>query len=84
MASVFIGNATLVGYTNLSRFKREGVQLDNLPKLKPSILSPIEGLNLNIETIKRLNFLYAKDYEIWQDVAIIWKKLRYLSMKIFS
>ena len=70
---LIIGRTTLVGYT-------EGV-VDNLPKLRKGILSPIDVVNktvLNEPTIKRLNLLYAKDYDVWRDVEILrngWLKL---------
>jgi hypothetical protein len=73
---LILGKQTLVGYT-------EGVSL-NLPKLKKGILSPIDSTHLttiNEPTMQRLNFLYAKDYDVWRDVEILWtgwrKVLRY-------
>ncbi len=68
---ILIGKRTLVGYT-------EGVA-ENLPKLKQGILSPIDAVNLtkiNEPTIQRLNFLYAKDYDVWRDVEIFWRGWR--------
>ena len=67
---ILIGKQTFVGYT-------EGSDA-NLPKLKRGILSPIDLLhseNPNEPTIQRLNFLYAKDYDIGRDVEIIWQNL---------
>lgn len=63
---LILGRKTLVGYT-------EGVS-ENLPKIKKGILSPIDTVNLtniNEPTVKRLNFLYAKDYNVWRDVEIM-------------
>ena len=51
-------------------------QLTNLPKVKPGILSPLDALaikDLNAPTKQRLNFLYAKDYHVSQDLSIFWK-----------
>lgn len=63
---LILGRKTLVGYT-------EGVS-ENLPKIKKGILSPIDAVNLthiNEPTVQRLNFLYAKDYDVWRDAEII-------------
>ncbi len=72
---VLIGNKTWVGYA------KDNVDFDNLPKIKPAVLSPLDALkldHLNIPTIQRLNFLYAKDYELMKDVDIVWKGIRNL------
>jgi len=48
----------------------------SLPRLKSGVLSPLDALtlkHLNEATIQRLNFLYAKEYEVSKDVEIIWK-----------
>lgn len=61
-----------VGYAETSDLNQ------NLPKLKTGIFSPVDGVlvkNLNQPTIKRLNFIYAKDYEVERDVEIVWKGL---------
>ncbi len=80
---LIIGKRTLVGYTveerNLDSIGKGGA--DNLPKLRKGILSPIDVVNkteLNEPTIKRLNFLYAKDYDVWRDVTILWQGWRKL------
>lgn len=75
---IFIGNETFVGYTDLDRFNREGVSV-NLPKLKKGLFTPINAFTFetfNYKTLERLNFFYAKDYSLWQDLEIIWKGLR--------
>jgi GT2 family glycosyltransferase len=49
---------------------------ENLPKLKNGVFSPLNAANLtepNAPTIQRLNFLYAKDYDVWRDAEIVWK-----------
>ncbi len=54
----------------------------NLPTIKPGVLSPLNALrikNINDPTIQRLNFLYAKDYEVMKDVEIIRKGYAYLA-----
>jgi len=72
---VLIAKKSWVGY------KSDNIGITNLPKIKKGILSPLDGLNLNQvdqPTIERLNFLYAKDYEVMNDVEIIWKGRREL------
>ena len=73
---IFLGNKTWVGYYNQS-----GKSLNELPKLKSSVLSPVDGLaNKNIpEELKlKLNFLYAKDYKFTNDFNILLKSLLYI------
>jgi GT2 family glycosyltransferase len=51
---------------------------ENLPKLKSGVFSPLNAARLsepNAPTIHRLNFLYAKDYDVWRDAEIVWKSL---------
>ncbi len=52
-----------------------------LPRLKPGVLSPLDGLrlrSLDEPTRQRLNFLYAKDYQTGKDVDVIWRGWRRL------
>ena len=52
-----------------------------LPSLKPGVLTPLDALGgrqPDRTTIQRLDFLYAKDYDIWRDVEVVWKGSRYL------
>ena len=59
-------------------------KLQLLPSLKPGVLSPLDALGerqLDRATIQRLNFLYAKDYDGWKDLEIIWKGLRKLGRR---
>ncbi len=51
-----------------------------LPKIKPGVLSPVSYLkNIDLETAKKLNIIYAKDYKVKNDLSIISKSLRKLS-----
>jgi hypothetical protein len=62
-----LGKKTLVGYTPLS-------QNDNLPVLKPAIFTITDGLNFDNKkesVIRKLNFQYAKDYNVWSDMGIL-------------
>ena len=52
-----------------------------LPKIKAGILSPIDALKTTTSdqnTIDKLNVLYAKEYNIRNDLSIIWLGLRSL------
>ena len=82
---VLFGKKSWVGYilTNNSSNKKKVVE--NLPNIKPGVLSPWDALKLdqlNDHTIDRLNFLYAKDYEVSNDFEIIWKGIRSLGNSI--
>jgi len=33
---------------------------------------------LDDTTIQRLDFLYAQDYDVWRDLAVVWKGAREL------
>jgi GT2 family glycosyltransferase len=73
--AVLSGRKSWVGYEPV-----EG-QASNLPKIKPGVLSPLDALsvqNINEPTIQRLNFLYAKDYQVSRDLEIVWKGYRRL------
>ncbi len=68
------GRKTWVGYEKRRAGAKGNPQL--LPKIRLGVLSPMDALNqkdLNQATIDRLNFHYAKDYDIWRDIEIIWK-----------
>ena len=75
---VFFGKKTWVGYAKNNGQKVAGhAQL--LPKIKPGILSPLDALGnrqLDPATVQRLNFLYAKDYDVWRDLEVVWKGVR--------
>lgn len=54
---------------------------NNLPKIKEGILSPVSHLNISLQTedtVAKLNLLYAKDYKISSDIAILLRNLRNL------
>lgn len=68
--AVVLGKKTWVGYQLIA-----GEKID-LPRLRIGVLTPLSGLtwqNADSSTIRRLNFLYAKDY-VWQeDLRILWR-----------
>ncbi len=74
MSSILIGNITFIG------FSEKAVQKDvRLPKTKPSILSPSDINKKNSDSIEgKLNLIYARDYSMRKDFAILiqaWRKL---------
>lgn len=73
--SVILGNKTWVSYS----FPTNSIM--KLPKLKPGVLTPVAELNYNnldASTKMRLDYLYAKDYSIYSDVAIFFNGFRNL------
>jgi GT2 family glycosyltransferase len=72
---VLLGNISWIGYAEPSMLAGK------LPEIRPGVLTPLDALGgrrLDLPTIQRLNFLYAKDYEVWRDVEIVWKGRRAL------
>jgi GT2 family glycosyltransferase len=68
---VLIGAYTWVGY-----YFYEGINLNELPKIKKGVLTPVDGLEKKKidESLKlKLNFLYAKDYKFTNDLNILIK-----------
>ena len=52
-----------------------------LPAIKSAVLSPLSALGnreLDTATVQRLNYLYAKDYEVWRDWEVVWKGMKML------
>ena len=79
--NVLFGNKSWVGYILNNNNVNAAETIENLPRIRPGILSPLDALKLdqlNDSTIDRLNFLYAKDYEVANDLDIIWKGIRNL------
>ena len=73
---VFLGKRTWVSYADSSSNSDS-----DLPAIKQGILFHTNSLNnnhLDEATVTRLNFLYAKDYSVWQDLSIIWKGFKHL------
>ncbi len=66
---VLLRQKTWVGYA-------PHAQNDTLPRLKPGVFSPIDALQdlkVNEETAGRLNFFFAKDWELDRDLTIFVK-----------
>jgi lipopolysaccharide/colanic/teichoic acid biosynthesis glycosyltransferase len=74
--NVLGGTYSFVGYKT-----GENISTAMLPKIRPGILNPLDAQytqQLDGQTINRLNSLYAKDYQIYSDLNIIWKGIRNL------
>jgi GT2 family glycosyltransferase len=72
---VLFNKKTWVGYANVNPQRRP------LPRLAPSVLHPADAFDINLQdpkTLQRLNFLYAKDYSVQEDLNIIWAGWRKL------
>jgi GT2 family glycosyltransferase len=72
---ILMASKTWVAYAMQTVTNGTGAS-ENLPKLKQGVFSPLNAANLtepNAPTIQRLNFLYAKDYDVWRDAEIVWK-----------
>ena len=71
--SVLFGFKSWVGY---------GKEMsEQLPKIKPSVLSPSDAISnytINKDTRSRLHLAYSKDYRIQNDFNIVWKSIRKL------
>ncbi|MFZ1497259.1 MAG: glycosyltransferase [Saprospiraceae bacterium] len=63
------------GYTWVGYAQADGTAQD-LPPLRKGIFTPLHRLNksnITDNTLRRLNVLYAKNYEIANDLEIVWK-----------
>lgn len=74
ISSIFIGKNSFIG------FSEKAVQQDiRLPKIKPSILFPTDINEKTTPSIEeKLNLIYARDYSMRKDFAILiqaWRKL---------
>lgn len=64
--SVLLGRKTWVGYA-------PSTQNSSLPALHPGVFTPADRLSERVATpatMARLNYLYAKDWNVWQDMEI--------------
>lgn len=69
---VFVGRKTWVGYAPQGN-------VSSLPALKTGVFSPLDALkdvHPTAQMIDRLNFLFAKDWNVWGDLALIIQMLR--------
>jgi GT2 family glycosyltransferase len=78
--SVLLGFYSFVGYHGTT-----GGMHSDLPHLKKSILSPLDGLSRKVDNkklIEKMNMLYAKDYKLFNDLIIVFKGFSKLARKI--
>ncbi len=77
---VFLGKKTWVGYNRMVNHQF------SLPTIRPSIIPVANHLNqtleINEDTLARLNFFYAKDYSTEKDIVLILKNYWRLGNKI--
>ena len=73
--AVLTGNKSWVGY------HPDKVKLYQLPRIRKGVLNPVDSLKFeptDSETISQLNLLYARDYNPWKDINIIFFAFRKL------
>jgi hypothetical protein len=91
LIQVILGKKSWVGYSSwqlagLVPTPRDGGWQSGsvnapLPKVKPSVLNPSHAFptkQLDEATTQRLDFFYAKDYELRRDLEVVWKAWREL------
>ncbi|MBL7774898.1 MAG: glycosyltransferase [Saprospiraceae bacterium] len=64
---VLLNRKTWVGYA-------PGAPAETLPRLRPGVFSPLDGYpehRLSESAVSRLNFLYAKDWNVWRDLEVL-------------
>ncbi len=80
MVDVLLGKKTWVGYNRIANHQF------SLPAIRPGITSIADHLNqtleINEDTLARLNFFYAKDYSTEKDIVLILKNYHRLGNKI--
>jgi GT2 family glycosyltransferase len=83
LIQVILGKKSWVGYSpqSLCHSRREPNPQSAIPSVKPSILNPSHAFpskQLDEATTQRLDFFYAKDYELRRDLEVVWKAWREL------
>jgi GT2 family glycosyltransferase len=71
---VLVGKKSWVGY-----YSGEDIDYQKLPKIKKGVLNPSDGvkkLKFTPEILSSLNILYAKDYDVYNDLNIIARGIR--------
>lgn len=78
MMKICFGQISFVGVKSISEGKYA------IPKMKPGILNPFEQKNNTItqDQINEIEFLYAKDYHVDQDIQLILKHFKNLGRKL--
>ncbi|MEL7021444.1 MAG: glycosyl transferase family 2, partial [Bacteroidota bacterium] len=74
--NVLLGQRTWVGYEPISDATVNTHLTPVLPTIRRGVFYPSSALQtsgLDAATIQRLNFLYAKDYNVWRDWTVLWQ-----------
>jgi GT2 family glycosyltransferase len=78
---ILVGKWSFVGYEKIQHSDSY-----NMPRLKPSVLTPVDAVGrngLDEDTRQRLNLLYVRNYTIYNDLNILYKGFRNLGRKVF-
>ncbi len=70
---------TWVGYC-----ERDGEGAEGMPGLPPGVLDPSVGMSLEeagLDTVRKLNVIYAKDYRVRNDLSLLIKGIRDLGRR---
>ena len=84
LIQVFLGKKSWVGYTSWQSAvgsQQSETAHASLPRLKQGVLTPGHAFpdkQIDVATAQRLNFFYAKDYEIGRDLEVVRKGWRQL------
>ncbi len=84
LAQVILGKKSWVGYSSPQptvHSPQSGPTSATLPRVKPGVLNPSHAFpskQLDEATTQRLDFFYAKDYELRRDLEVVWKGWREL------
>ncbi|MBK6340191.1 MAG: hypothetical protein IPF63_11580 [Bacteroidetes bacterium] len=71
---IFIGKKSFVGYSDENNLDKKSI----LPKIKPGILFPKDSLDNKMpemEIAQRANFIYAKEYQVFSDLNIVFRNI---------
>jgi len=76
---VLLGRKTWIGFTTTPLFSK-----NDLPELRKGVIDPVLGKgirNPDDETIRDVNLIYAKDYNILSDIQIFLKSFKFLGQE---
>lgn len=76
--SGFVRNifGTLFGRSTWVGYDRRAASHAGLPGIRPGVVSPATQLSSTVatdETVQRLNLIYARDYQVKTDLAVLWR-----------
>ena len=77
----FLNNIIEVISGKLSWVGFSDTESGNLPKIRKGVLNPASRLNvyeLDSPTLNKLNVIYAKEYNVYSDLQLIFKSFRNL------